>query len=107
MENVRLNTTAFFETGHASRHLKSLCDHFSRKVETQYDDKKGWVQFPFGRCDMIADQIHLALSATAEDQPQLDQVVQTVTNHLERFAFRENPALVWRQTKTINNWVGL
>lgn len=91
-----MNTFASFETDGAARYLATLCTHFGRKVEAECDINKGWVQFPFGRCEMTADDKKLELLASAEDQTRLDQVVQIVTSHLERFAFRENPTLVWR-----------
>ncbi|WP_390911041.1 DUF2218 domain-containing protein [Pseudosulfitobacter sp. SM2401] len=91
-----MNTFASFKTDGAGRYLAALCAHFGRKVEVEYDINKGWVQFPFGRCEMIADDNKLDLLASAEDQPRLDQVVHILTSHLERFAFRENPTLVWQ-----------
>jgi len=91
-----MNTTTTFETERASRYLTSLCHHFARKVEAECDDRSGWVQFRSGRCDMTADDRTLALSVSADDQHHLDQVVQIVTSHLERFAFRENPTLAWK-----------
>lgn len=91
-----MKTTAIFETQRAGRYLNALCHHFGRKVDASCDDTAGWVQFPFGRCDMTADDHTLELSATAEDQRHLVQVTKIVTSHLERFAFRENPRLDWR-----------
>ena len=91
-----MNTTASFETDRASRYLKALCHHFGRKVDAKCDDTAGWVQFPFGRCEMSASGHILELNATAEDERQLSQVVKIVTSHLERFAFREDPKLEWK-----------
>ncbi|MEO9825855.1 MAG: DUF2218 domain-containing protein [Paracoccaceae bacterium] len=91
-----MNTSSTFQTDRAARYLASLCHHFGRKVDAECDEQSGWVQFPFGRCDITADGTQLALVASAQDQQSLDQVVQIVTSHLERFAFRENPALEWK-----------
>lgn len=91
-----MNTFASFETDSAGRHLATLCTHFGRKVEVEFDANKGWVNFPFGRCEMTADDKKLELLVSAEDQTRLDQIVQIVTSHLERFAFREHPTLVWQ-----------
>lgn len=91
-----MNTFASFETDAAGRYLATLCNHFGRKVEAECDTNTGWVQFPFGRCELAANDKKLELTASAEDQNQLDQVMQIVTSHLERFAFRENPNLVWQ-----------
>lgn len=93
-----MNAFASFETNNATRYLSMLCDHFGTRVKAHRTAKEGWVQFPFGRCDMTAENTQLEFIAMADDQPQLDQVVQIVTNHFERFAFRENPHLDWRKT---------
>jgi len=93
-----MNTSTTFETERASRYLKSLCHHFGRKVDAECSATAGWVQFRFGRCDMMADDSQLALTVSAEDQKHLDQVVHIVTSHLERFAFRENPKLAWQES---------
>lgn len=73
-----------------------MCTHFARKVPAICDDRSGQVAFPFGRCDMMADDACLTLTVSASDTVQLDQVIDIVTRHLERFAFRENPVLTWR-----------
>lgn len=91
-----MNSSAVFETDFADRHLTSLCNHFSRKVEASCDAGKGQVRFPFGQCEMTADEQSLVFVATAQDQANLDLVMQIVTSHLDRFAFRENPHLVWK-----------
>lgn len=95
-----MKTFASFETENASRHLAALCTHFGRKVDAACDAEKGWVQFPFGRCDMAAGITRLDLIASALDQARLDLVVRIVTSHLERFAFRENPTLNWQLPET-------
>ncbi|MCY4180386.1 MAG: DUF2218 domain-containing protein [Litoreibacter sp.] len=98
-----MNTTASFETDRASRYLKALCHHFGRKVDAKCDETAGWVQFPFGRCDLKAGVDKLELTASADDQRQLTQVVKIVTSHLERFAFREDPKLEWASSEATPN----
>lgn len=90
-----MNATATFQTEQAVRHLATLCNHFARKVPVTTDAQKGHVAFPFGQCDLSAHSDSLELIATASDQKQLEQLVEIVTRHLERFAFRENPQLIW------------
>ena len=91
-----MTMTAFFETERASRSLTALCHHFGRKVAANCDDHAGWVEFPFGRCEFLASDNQLTLTASAEEESHLAQVTQIVTNHLERFEFRENPTLTWK-----------
>lgn len=88
---------ASFQTSSANRYLAMLCNHFGKRVKSQCNASEGWVQFPFGRCEMTADHSQLEMLASAEDQTRLNQVVQVVTNHLDRFAFRENPILDWQE----------
>lgn len=92
-----MDLLATFETDKPHRYMEQLCHHFGRKVPAQYDADSGWVAFSFGRCDMTAESQKLTLRANAKDQSQLDQVVQVMTSHLERFAFRENPTLAWNK----------
>ena len=90
-----MHSVAHFETDSAHRYLEALCQHFGRKVEVQCFNDQGWVQFAFGRCGMKAEATRLEMTAKAEDADDLDLVVDTVTRHLERYAFRENPRLDW------------
>lgn len=93
---------ASFQTGNANRYLAMLCSHFGKRVKVQCDGNAGWVQFPFGRCELTADDTHLEMLASADDQPLLDQVVHIINSHLERFAFRENPVLDWQEPSRRN-----
>lgn len=92
-QHVHAKTT--FRTEHATRHLAALCQHFSKKVTATFSGATGHVAFPFGACELTADETHLMLKASASEADQLDMVIDVVTRHLERFAFRENPILDW------------
>lgn len=93
-----MNAFASFQTGNASRYLSMLCNHFGKKVKAKSGGDEGWVEFPFGRCEMTANDSQLEMRASADTQPLLDQVQRIITSHLERFAFRENPILDWQET---------
>ncbi|WP_171188039.1 DUF2218 domain-containing protein [Ruegeria sp. HKCCC2117] len=93
---MQLHATFFTQRG--GRYMAALCHHFGRKVEACCDEDTGWVKFPFGRCDLNQDASGLHVVVSATSQANLDRVVQVVTNHLERFAFRENPELEWIHT---------
>ena len=90
-----MNATATFLTNHANRHMTALCAHFARKVPVLTEDDVSHVSFPFGQCDLSANAEHLKLTATARARDELERVVEVVSNHLDRFAFRENPNLTW------------
>lgn len=90
-----MQATATFHTQQATRHLAALCQHFAKKVQVTLTASKGHVVFPFGTCDLTANDAQLMLRVSASDAEQLDLAIDVVTRHLERFAFRENPDLDW------------
>ncbi|MDV7143606.1 DUF2218 domain-containing protein [Tropicimonas sp. TH_r6] len=96
-----MKSFAQLETAKGAQYMASLCKHFGRKVPAQNDGTTGRVEFPFGRCDLKADESHLELLASADTQADLDKTAEVIGSHLERFAFRENPRIDWgpaRQT---------
>lgn len=95
-----MHSVTHFETDSAHRYLEALCRHFGRKVEVGCSPEMGWAQFSFGRCDMTAEANRLEITVTAEDADGLDLVMDVVTRHLERYAFRENPRLDWRASES-------
>lgn len=84
-----------FKTTNARRYLGTLCKHFGHKIPVQHDGDTGRIEFPFGQCDLKADDSVLELTISAESQAGLDKIAQVMSSHLERFAFRENPELTW------------
>ena len=90
-----MNANTTFTTENAERYLGTLCKHFGHKIPAKFANGTGHIEFPFGTCELSADPIGLSLHATADNRPDLDRVVQVVTSHLERFAFRENPQIQW------------
>ena len=82
-------------TALASRYLQQLCKHFAHKLPTTYDTGQGRIEFSLGTCSLTAAPALLTLRADAEDEAALAQLEQVVTRHLERFAFREQPAVAW------------
>lgn len=91
-----MNASTYFITENAERYLGTLCKHFGHKVPVTYGAGSGQIELPFGQCTLRATDAGLALSAFADNRPDLDQTVQVISSHLERFAFRENPHLDWR-----------
>jgi len=90
-----MNATASFKTTHADRYLAALCTHFAAKVPARQTGRCGHITLPFGICDLTADDDGLAMAAKAKDALSLARVVEVMTRHVERFAFRENPHLDW------------
>ncbi len=91
-----MQATTHFVTEHADQYLGTLCKHFGHKVPVQVETGSGRIDLPFGQCTLIAGETGLALTLTADDQPALDRLLQVIGSHLDRFAFRENPQLIWQ-----------
>lgn len=94
-----MNASTFFKTENAERYLGTLCKHFGHKVPVTLDKGAGRIELPFGLCTLTADTTGLGMTASAADAAALDKTIQVITNHLERFAFRENPDLNWNRTE--------
>ena len=82
-------------TEHASLYLKKLCRHFSHKVETEFDDHQGRIQFPFGTCELSADATTLQLHCQA-DTDQMATLRDVIERHLVRFATRDTLTVNWQ-----------
>lgn len=91
-----MQAVAVFKTDQAYRYLNAMCLHFGRKVEAKCNTHNAQIIFSFGICNLAADAKQLELMAQAKHQTELNELVEVVSRHLERFAFRENPHLDWR-----------
>lgn len=83
-------------TERASQYLASLCKHFAHKIPVRVGKGSGQIEFDFGQCDLSVNSGVLTLKVTAENRPDLEKTIDVMTNHLERFAFRENLDLKWQ-----------
>ncbi|NNJ69042.1 MAG: DUF2218 domain-containing protein [Boseongicola sp.] len=88
--------TAQITTDRASTYLQQLCKHFGHKVEVRFDPQSGHIALPFGTCDLAAANSTLDLTVVAQTQADLTKTARVIANHLERFAFRENPEISWQ-----------
>jgi hypothetical protein len=90
-----LEAQAQVATPKASRYLKALCNHFSRKVTAEYNDERGRVQFGFGVCDMEASEGMLRLLIQADGEENFARVKAVVADHLTRFSGDEALEVAW------------
>lgn len=88
------SSTAQIATPFARRYLQQLCTHFGRKVPVEVTPDAGRITLPFGTCELTAsaDRLCLVTRAKTRNLPKLETVM---TDHLDRFAFRENPVITW------------
>lgn len=91
-----MNGQTTFKTDRAAWYLKAMCRHFGRRHKARVQANTGWIELPVGRCEMTADDVGLTVTISAVDAAGLDKAKVILGSHLERFAFRENPQIVWR-----------
>ena len=77
-------------TPEASRWLQRLCFHFSRKIAVQYDERQGRAEFPWGVCEMRAEDGALHFACSAESPEALERVCSAIDEHVKLFS-RKNP----------------
>ena len=87
--------SARFDTPNAGKYLQQLCKHFAHKVPAEWTPEAGHVAFPFGACRLTATNGILEMTCEAETEEALPRLVKVLAVHLERFAFREPPELIW------------
>jgi len=94
-----LASEARIVTASASKYLQQLCKHWSHKFEVEFTLEQGRVPFAADRvCDFAATPDTLTLRVQAADDEALSRTERAVTDHLKRFAFRENLGSVeWRR----------
>jgi hypothetical protein len=85
-------------TPQASRYLQQLCKHFAHKLPVTFDPAQGSIAFDIGDVRLAADDERLTIALTAPDGEQLERLKDVVIRHLERFAFREELAVEWRDS---------
>jgi uncharacterized protein len=90
---------AMVHTVTPGRYLSQLCKHFAHKLPVVLEERSGRIEFPMGVCDAEArSDDMLRLCVTAADPASLPTLQDVVARHLARFAFRENPDIVWIRT---------
>jgi uncharacterized protein len=80
-------------TAHGSRYLQQLCKHWSHRFPVEFDPAKGRVELTGATCrfEAFSDRLEMTL----EGDGDLDRLATVVTEHLKRFAFREELEVSW------------
>ncbi|MVA97367.1 DUF2218 domain-containing protein [Nitratireductor sp. CAU 1489] len=95
-ESDPLTSTAMVTTDKASRYLQQLCKHFGHKRPVNFTPEHGSIEFDFGACTLSAGEKMLTMTVSAGTPEDLERMRSVIASHLERFAFREPPAIDWR-----------
>ena len=80
-------------TEHASRYLQQLCKHWSHRFEVAFDAARGTVHLNGAVCRFQAEPQCLAM--TLDGEQDLVRISGVVTEHLKRFAFKEDLVVNW------------
>ncbi len=84
------------KTTEGSSYIRKLCKHFVHKIKVTYDEKEGSAEFPFGRALMTADSETLRFDISSDSFEGISRIKYALVTHLEKFAFRENLEIVWK-----------
>lgn len=82
-------------TDEPDRYIRRLCKHFGHKLETEWDEQQGRVQFAMGSCYLQARAGELEVECRADNQQDLDIVADCIKDHFDRFAVKEQLVLEW------------
>ena len=92
-----LSSEARVPTDVPRRYLGQLCKHFEHKLPVTLSESHGRIDFPTGICTLDAETGTLVMHATAGDEAGLARLEEVIARHLERFAFRDKPEVVWKR----------
>jgi hypothetical protein len=77
-------------------YMKQLCKHFGHKVDVEFDEERGWIALPMGRCELDATEAGvLVMRASADDAETLARTRDVIGSHLERFGRRDGLTVTW------------
>lgn len=92
-----LTAQADVPTAEASKYLRQPVRHFKHKIPASFDDHASTLDFPDGRTMLKADNGLLKMLVEAREEAGLKSLEDVLARHLERFALREKPAIVWTE----------
>ncbi len=72
------------------KYLNRLCKHFNHKVDAEYGDGKGTVDFKFATCQMFAKGDELIITCQSGNPESMARVKYVIEDHLTRFAWKED-----------------
>ena len=85
-------------TEQGSRYLQQLCKHWSHRFRVEFDPAQGIVHLNGAVCRFQAAPHQLVMTLHPErgdGTDDLERMSGVVTEHLRRFAFREELAVAW------------
>ncbi len=86
---------AKIQTPKASIYLQKMCKHFTHRVPAHWNQTKSKVFFDMGWCFMTASDQELFVRCEANNTHDLDEILETLKSHFDRFALKEQLVLNW------------
>lgn len=91
------SATSIFASEKASRYLQQLCKHFAHKAPASHTETEGRVELPGGVLTLAATDAALQIRVDGDGPREIAKARYILEDHLIRFAFRENLAVLeWR-----------
>ena len=92
-----MKAVAFVKTDTPSKYINRLCKHFAHKAAVNYNDDGGEIIFEIGKGCILKHDDGLLLTAEAEQQENLEGVIDIMDRHFVRIAWQEEVTLDWKQ----------
>lgn len=93
---MTISSKTVLNTERASRYLQQLCKHFSHKLDVKFTPVNGHIKLPMGNCRLATyESFELLIAVEVADTKRLEKTKQVITDHLLRFAFREDLSIDW------------
>lgn len=87
---------AHVPTTHAASYMKQLCRHWAHKFPVTFDDQHGRIDLPKATCLLQATPDKLEVRLTTHECADEARMQQVISEHLQRFGFREEVAFHWK-----------
>ncbi|WP_181591856.1 DUF2218 domain-containing protein [Pseudomonas luteola] len=81
-------------TASPGRYITRLCKHWGHKFQVEFDDGKGFIQFPAGTCHLEA-QGDVLLAKIEFPAEELERMEGVVADHLQRMGSGETLQIDW------------
>ncbi|WP_164660209.1 DUF2218 domain-containing protein [Tropicibacter sp. Alg240-R139] len=96
--SVPLTSVACVALSPASRFLQQLAQHFAHKVDVEQTKTATRVTLSYGYFELSTDgEDTLVMRTFADTDEHRKRLEHVAAAHLERFAFRDPPVIVWSE----------
>ncbi len=93
------STKAKITTDNPERYIKRLCKHFAHKVDADYSESAGFVNFSPGTCKMKAEESSIIFTINSEGQERTADLENVISRHMDQFARDETFNWHWEEVK--------